>query len=331
MNKKPIFSLDSMEKKPEETHGRNGHTYSGVEESVMDEESLELTDEMDHEILMHRDAHFGGDFDVMLLYYNSGGVGVDPDFDIGRITYLKEVEEQLSNNLAALILTPEEMDRVAKARRSYEKLKEVYELGEEVARLPRMIADLILTEEEEPQELIASIVEEGNRVIPELLDIVNTLAAYDPLSPGYGFAPGLAIICLGKLRAKEAIVPIFERFGTDMVFEEEVLLEALQDLGESAKEFLLSIVKSRPITTDNIHAAFGLTCFPNDSSVATTAYEQLQDPDVRNKPLLSTYLLCACDALVGTPHKEAFIAMSKDPAISANMRLEIEAIVRDWK
>lgn len=310
----------------EETHGCNGHSYP-VEDQIEEPENFELTDEMDHEILMHRDAHFAGDFKVMLQYYDENGVGTNPDFDVERITYLQDVEQQLGGNLAALVLSGQETERVAAARAAYRKLKDVYEEGNDLSCL---IADLVLTEEEEPEELFQSVIEMGERIIPELLHLINSPTAFDPLFPGYGLAPALAIHCLGELKEERAIVPIFERFGSEMLFDEELLLAALHKIGEPAKRFLLKILKGRPITSDNIHAAFALTAFDNDSKIATAAYEELQIEEVRNKPLLSTYLLCHCDALQGTPHKEAFIAMSKDPSISSAMRLEIENITRNW-
>lgn len=269
----------------EETHGLNGHHYEPNET-----ENLEFTDELDHEILMHRDAHFGGDFDVMLRYYEEEGMGADPDFDLERIDYLKGVEEAVGGNLAALVLTAAEAQRVADARASYKKLKEVYE--EEGNALSRLIADLILNEEEEPDELIRSVVEMGERIVPDLLFLIQSPTAYDPLFPGYGLAPALAIYCLGELKEEKAIIPIFERLGSEILFDEEVLLEALQKIGEPAKQFLLKIVRSRPITSDNIHAAFALASFANDPEVTRVACEELQFEEVKEKPLLSTYLHC---------------------------------------
>ena len=319
----------SFEELVEETSGLNGHSQTNGHDLQMDPEgSFELTDEMDHEILMHRDAHFGGDFGVMLQYYAEDGIGVNPDFDIDRINYLKEVEEQVDGNLAALVLSVTEAESVAKARTTYTKLKAVYDSENDLARL---VADILLCEEEEPDALVEDVLEMGERITPELLKLIESPDAYDQLSPGYGLSPAIAIHCLGELQEERAIVPIFERFGSEMLFDEEVLLEALQKIGEPAKEFLVRILKSRPITSDNIHAAFALTSFEQDSDIAVAAYEELQFDEVRDKPLLSTYLLCHCDALQGTAHSESFIAMAEDPALPKAMRLEIENIVRDWK
>ena len=56
---------------------------------------LPILDELDTEILKHRDAHFGGNFQVMIDYYEQEGIGVVPDFDIDRIVELHELQEKL--------------------------------------------------------------------------------------------------------------------------------------------------------------------------------------------------------------------------------------------
>ena len=42
-----------------------------------DMENFPMTYSIDNSILMHRDAHFGGDFGIMLDYYTKGGFGSD--------------------------------------------------------------------------------------------------------------------------------------------------------------------------------------------------------------------------------------------------------------
>ncbi|NGX55683.1 MAG: hypothetical protein KR126chlam2_01322, partial [Chlamydiae bacterium] len=51
----------------EEINGHNGHSF--LELGQEHEATYGFTDELDHEILMHREAHFGGDFGVMFDYY----------------------------------------------------------------------------------------------------------------------------------------------------------------------------------------------------------------------------------------------------------------------
>lgn len=332
--KKPFVSLfEEALGKPSET---NGHPYSGFKEEEdeyeLEEESpFSLTDEIDHLILMHRDAHFGGDFTIMLDYYqNEDNIGIQPDFDYDRISFLAEIEHSIGHDLAPLILTGAEAEQVGKAKKMYSSLKEFYSYDEKKVLIPQLIADLILSEKEEPEEEIAAIVSQGERVVPDLLRILAADESYDPLFPGYGYAPYLAIICLGEIKDPRAVVPLFEVLGKETVFNEEVILEALGSIGDPAKAFLLKILKSRPLTQDNANAAFANLIFSDDSDVALACFEQLQDPEVRDKPLLRSYLLVNCEQLQETPYWADLVALSSDPTTPKEFRTEIERAIKDW-
>ncbi len=307
-------------------NSHNGHSFPGVGNES--EATFNFTDELDHEIVMHREAHFGGDFGVMFDYYMEDGIGVNPHFEIERIEYLAQIEKERGEDLAPLLLTGTEAERIAGTREAYRQLKEVYESNEP---LPRLIADLILSEEEEFVEEIDAIIARGREIVPALIKIVRSDETYGTLFPGYGYAPYRAIICLGKIQDPEAIIPLFEALGRETVFGEEIIPHALSMIGEPAKQFLLKIIKSRPLTEDNVHSAFALTAFPNDEQVALAAFEQLQDPEVQDKPLLSVYLLCCCTGLEKTSYRDAFVAMAKDPSVPQELRSEIAKITADWK
>ena len=326
-------------------NNKNGHHYPGMdgefeeeveyeeseEEDFEDEESLDLTDEIDHAILMHREAHFGGDFTVMIDYYNAEeSVGINPDFEPERILYLSDVEKELGQDLAALILTGAEAEAVGRARQAYAHFKELYALEENEPSHARLIADLILSEEEEPLQEIEAIVEEGPRIVPDLLALLSSDEMYDPIFPGYGYAPYLAILCLGKIGDPRGIIPIFETLSKQVTFDEMVIVEALAEMGEPAKEFLLKILKSRPMTQDNPNAAFALIAFSQDPRVAIASFEQLKDPIVQDKPLLRTYLLCNCEALNETSYKADFITLSESEEIPADLGKEMRAIIQEW-
>lgn len=280
---------------------QNGHHYGEPPETEEEAEEYEddevgLTDELDHRILMHRDAHFAGEFEVMLRYYNNEeNVGIDPDFDPDRIAYLAHLEQEMGQNLASILLGSAEAEAVGRARKAYAQFKELYEL-EEKSPFPRLIADLILSEKEEPIEEIEAVVEQGSAIVPHLLALLHSDDFYDPLFPGYGYAPFLAIICLGKIGDTRAIIPIFETLSKQFIFDEMAILEAFAEIGQPAKEFLLKILKSRPLTQDNPNAAFALSAFAHDPDVTDTCLEQLQDPLVLEKPLLRTYLQSLCEA-----------------------------------
>lgn len=338
MSKKKDFDSIFREFSREAEKEKNGHPYPGIydeeepyEEDLEEEEDISLTDELDHEILMHRDAHFGGDFKTMLDYYLSDHIGVNPDFEIERIQYLAEVEHQLGKNLAPVLLTGAEAERVAKARDAYRKLKTFYEFEEDAPEYSHLIAELILSEEEEPDQIIDAIVDKGNGITQTLIDLLQMEDAYDPLYPGYGYAPYLAIICLGRIGNPKAIVPLFETLSKELHFSEEVIIEAFAEIGEPAKNFLLKSIIARPITHDNVHAAFALNAFPDDETVALAAFHQLQDPEVREKPLLSLYLLCCCDALRKTSERKAFIELTNDASLPKDLQREMQKMVLDWE
>lgn len=312
---------------------KNGHAYQKFDNEQADypeEEGSSLTDELDHEVLMHRDAHFGGDFKVMFEYYEQEGIGTHPDIDLERIAYLAEIEKQLGENLAPLILTGSEAESVAKARRAYENLKEIYEIEEGESPFPRLLADLILSEEEEPAAEIEAVVSQGTRIVPELLHIVKSDDAFNPLFPGYGYAPYLAILCLGQIGDASAIVPLFETLGREMVFDEEPILEAFYAIGDPAKRFLLTLLPGRPITKDTINAAFALTVFANQIDVALVCLEQLKNPEVHEKPLLRSYLLMNCEGIKGTPYEMELAKMGDDCDLPHEFCKEIQSLLKTW-
>lgn len=298
--------------------------------SDTDLEKSFLTDELDHLILMHRDAHFAGDFGIMLAYYQEDHIGVNPEFDLERIAYLAEVEKHLGQNLASLILSGQEAEKVASARLAYERLKEIYDQEEEKSPFPRLLADLILTEDEEPEAEIEAIVAQGTRIVPELLHILKSDDAYDPLFPGYGYAPYFAILCLGKIKDPSAVIPLFEVLGHDFIFEEEVILASLRKIGDPAKRFLLDVLKGRPLTKDSENAAYALTMFADQEQVALFCLDQLKDPEVLQRPLLRSYLLSNCEELRNTSHQKAVAHLLQRDDLPLDFRQEIENMLRQW-
>ncbi|NGX60906.1 MAG: hypothetical protein K940chlam9_00380 [Chlamydiae bacterium] len=305
----------------------NGYSFT---DDAMEGDLFSLTDELDHQILMHRDAHFGGDFQVMIRYYEEEGVGTQPDFELDRIAYLVQVEQELGQDLAALMLTAPEAEQVARARSTYQQLKEIYSIEEEKSPFPRLLADLILTEEEEPIREMEAVVAHGKRIVPELLNLLKTEEVYDPLFPGYGLAPALAAHCLGEIGGEEAVIPLFEMLGKKCVFEEEAILSAFVSLGDTARDFLIQQIQSRPLTQDTVHAAFALTAFAEELDVARLALKTLQDPEVQSKPVLRSYLLHSCEVLRDHPEKEVLLELADNPTLLSSFREEILSFTHHW-
>lgn len=259
----------------------------------MSEDHYSLTDALDHEILMQRDAHFGGDFTVMARHYQEERMTHHPEITLERIAYLAALEKAEKEDLAPLLLTGPEAERVARARHAYAQLKALYE-APLLSPLPRLIADLILTEEEMPEPEIAALVAYGKESIPALLQLLGADDSYDTLFPGYGYAPYYALLCLRRLPDPSAIRPLFGLLQRDLPFEDSVVLDALHAIGAPAKAFLLQVLRGKRITNDTLHAAYALAVFSEEEEVAHAAQEKLRDPEVQKMPLLRDYLLNLC-------------------------------------
>jgi len=306
----------------------NDYVYEDNEEYG---DEVGLSDELDHEILMHRDAHFGGLFPLMIDYYSRDGKGVNPDFSLERIQFLAEEEEIYGQNLAPLLLSGPEAERVARSKMAYKELRDIYELPENENKYARLMADLILSEEEMPEDEIANIVLAGPKMVEALVDLLNSEDFADKVFPGYGYAPQLAAVCLGRIGDERAIIPLFEWIGKEGFFVEEDLLFALKAIGEPSKAFLLKVLHSRPLTEDNERAALALAPFSNDPEVAIEAFRQLQDPAVLKKHHLASYLVLLCEGLNETAHQEAFTQMALDSALSEDLKNEVKIISRSWQ
>lgn len=294
-------------------------------------EEYPLADAIDHEILMHRDAHFGGHFPTMIDYYREERKGAILDVDLKRIERLALLEEQMKQNLAALFLSAHEMQRVADAREAYSQLKQIYEVNQVKNRIPQLIADLILTEDEEGESEIQALVAQKDKVVPILIDLLKNEDLYDPLFPGYGQAPSLAVKCLGLIGDKRAIISLFESLGHEDFFADDQIVKALKEIGEPAKEFLLRVVAGRPINEDNERAAIALISFREDENVAETCFDLLQALDVQQDPCLPTYLVLACEGLKNPAKREAFIQLSKEGHLSRQLKEDMKAIIHGWE
>lgn len=288
----------------------------------------ELTDTLDHEILMHRDVHFGGLFHVMYDYYKKGGKGVNPEFSLERLSYLETLEKKMKQNLSALLLTGSEAERVAKERQTYKKLREIYEVKSTKSPYPRLIADLILSEEEEPLTEINAIVKKEGEIVRHLVELVRNDSFRDPLSPGYGFGPTLAATCLGKIGDKRAIIALFESIGNQDFDSEDTLLQALKQIGKPAKEFLLKVVQSRPLNTDNMHAAIALNEFRDDEKVARVCFEMLREKEVLRDVSLATYLVLVCEGLKDEGLRREFGELAGGAV--GSLKRDMEMIVGGW-
>jgi hypothetical protein len=280
---------------------------------------------------MHRDAHFGGKFEFMLDYYDKDGKGVNADFDVERIKELAETEKRLGQNLSVLMLSGAEVEKVAAARLAYKGLRELYETKNPRNRLPLLIADLILSEEEEPEQEISALVAERSAAVPFLIDLLRSPDFTDALFPGYGQAPSLAVRCLGQIGDKRALASLFEAIGEGDFFDEDLILDALKSIGEPAKHFLLTILQSRPLNYDNERAAIALERFMDDPEVCKICLNMLWQPEVRRNIPLATYLTIICEGLEGQEEREHFQLLLEDPATPSSLKASLKSVAKAWK
>ncbi|MDR3624146.1 MAG: HEAT repeat domain-containing protein [Chlamydiales bacterium] len=294
-------------------------------------DSYPLADDIDCTILMHRDAHFSGKFSFMIDYYAQEGKGALVEIPLERISYLAHAEEIGQQNLSPLLLSGKDAESVARAKTAYKQLRDLYETETSENSHLKLIADLILSEEEIPEKEVAAIVKEGSSMLPGLINLLTTEEFLDPLFPGYGYGPELAAIALGKIGHESAIIPLFETLGREGFFIEEAILEALKNIGASAKNFLIQALISRPITLDNEKAAMALTYFSEDEEIAPLALQQLQAHSIVAHPQLATYLILMCEGLKAQEERTIFKNLSSDPIFSDDLTYEMKMIIRSWK
>lgn len=289
-----------------------------------------LGDANDIAILMHREAHFGGSFPIMIDYYEKEGKGVCFDFELSRILELAEAEKLSGGNLAALLLTPRDIEEVKRAKDSYQSFRDLYAIKSPKSPHPTMIADLILSEDEEPTIELDAIIAEKSAIVPSLLALINSEDMYNPLFPGYGKAPTLAAYCLGKIGDKRAIIALFENLGKNSFFEDEIAINALKAIGEPAKEFLLRVLQGQPINEDNEKAAIALVGFDPDPKIAKTSLETLQKLNLKTEGFLATYMILAAEYLDSSLHPifEAFAARSD---LSKELKNDCQTVLNSWK
>ncbi|QVL57658.1 MAG: HEAT repeat domain-containing protein [Simkaniaceae bacterium] len=289
-----------------------------------------MIDTIDMEILMHRDVHFGGSFDVMLEYYMQQGVGKMPDFEIDQILRLQKIEKDQNENLSELYLPEAAKDQVNKAKKMYQDLRDVYS-DEKAPPESLLLSDLILSEEELPEKEIKAIVEKGKEIVPTLIYLLSSHTFYEPLNPGYGRSPIFAAKCLAEIQDERAIPPLFEALGQDNFFTDEEIIKALASFGDQSRAFLIKRLKSDPFSNDNEYAAIALSGFSEDEEIAQASLEVLEKEETLKKPLFASYLVFACSNLTKASKQQRFIAITKKEGLPKTILEEMMIVIKNWK
>lgn len=284
-----------------------------------------FVEEVDHAILMHRDAHFGGNFALMLDYYaQEEGKGIQEEFSIERIITLSQIQRQSSSNLSALLLEEEEKNEIERSKTMYEALEKAYTISSSNAE---KIANLILSDQEHPQKEIDEICAIGKGAIPLLLAILEKEDFYNPLFPGYGYAPIHACECLGKLEATEAIAPLFEALQKTEFFGQETIIQALHRLGSPAKDFLLHRLQKKPFHKENENAAIALLAFKEDKTVQEACFSLFEQKEAFSQKTLLSYLLFILENIPDTAGQQRLEHLRSLP-IAEEIKTEISWIIK---
>lgn len=293
-------------------------------------QELPVIDHLDAEIIMHRDVHFGGQFSIMLHYYEQEGKGVRPEFNPRRILDLKQIEKTYRINLREHLLSPQQKERVQKAQKAYLDFKKMYELASDPNSPSLKLADLILSEEESPTLELEAVISLKDKLLDDLLLLIKNDDFYDPLFPGYGFAPELASYCLGKIGSIRAIEPLFDRIAKVDFYIEDVILEALKNIGIPARDFLFKRLVELPLSESNERAAVALIHFRHDPEVARMGLQLLKDTDFRTNHTLMGYLIVIGEGLKGLPEATVFKALKEDTSLPKLLRDDIDEVTRHW-
>lgn len=288
-----------------------------------------MIDTIDMEVIMHRDAHFGGSFDEMLNYYMQQGVGKMPDFEIDQMLRLQTLEKELGENLFDTYLPDPAKEQVYAAKKMYQDLRDVY-TDPQATQESKLLSDLILSEEELPEKEIEAIVKEGKEIVPTLIYLLSSATFYEPLNPGYGRSPIFVAKCLAEIQDDRAIPPLFEALGQDNFFTDEEIIKALASFGERSKSFLIKRLQSIPFSNDNEYAAIALSGFADDPDIARASLELLEKEETLKTPLFASYLVFACSSLAKPDERERFINITKKEALPKTIFEEMKIVIKNW-
>jgi hypothetical protein len=287
---------------------------------------LPLFDEEDRDILMHREAHFASNFDLMLQAYKAEDPSSVLDIDLARIYELKYLEEKLGKSLAPLVLHAQDAQTIKRVRTMYRLFQEL--LQEEKNPLYVAMAELILAEDP-IEEVEKRCLELQDVCVSPLITIIQSDILYDPVYPGYGLAPMRAAHILGVLKADQAIPYLFYMLSSDTFDTQSAALQALKKIGEKAKIFCIEHLQSRPFSKSNELAAMALASFSCDDQIAQALIHELQDPKVWFEEPLVFYILASSEALPKSTH-EAFYEILNNPSLPQEVRDEMQLITKMW-
>ena len=284
-----------------------------------------LLDSIDLEILMHKDAHFGGSFSTMIEYYRKEGIGAQEDFDIRRIQDLAALDTD--GHLSAEMLPESAKNDVIFSKELYKKFKDCYE---EDDALPKALADLILSESYDPSEEIKALSFHQKRAVKPLVEILLQDRFYNPLNPGYGRGPVNAALTLKDIGNTDAIPYLFNALGKSFSID-EILINTLASFGKDTIDFLEDRIQGKPYTNDNYLSAMALASFPINDETAKLALSLLTRKETFDHPSYTSYLVCICEGLEAESDRKQFIEIAKSKNLTSSIAKEMALIISFWQ
>lgn len=248
---------------------------------------LPLFDEEDILILMHRDAHFSGSFSAMKEYYaNPEAKGVLEEIDPERIEFLESVQTRIKHDLAPLLISGPNAEKVALAKKTYAELQDV---ATKAPSSPEGALALAILSEEDIDTTLDHLAKQLQTRPESLLLLATSELFNDPLFPGYGTAPIMAIRLLGQMKYEPAIRGLFSLITRADFDTESAALAALKQIGAPARQFALSQLASYPFTADHERAVLVLIEFLPDVEIESIFTSLVHDTRLTN-PRLKEYL-----------------------------------------
>ena len=299
---------------------------------------MALVSEEDKLILMHRDAHFGANFDIMIAEYLDEKRGAVLDVEVSQIKALQKKQQELQSDIAPLLLTGAEAERVMQAKKMYRDLRALSESAtqdapkEKKKPVSSLIAELILSDDDTScllEEIIACKGDLQQELEVALIELLESDLFKDPLFPGYGLAPKEAAYALGRLQSKKSIPYLFRTLCQEGYDYEEVITSALHAIGDDAKEFLKRQFQQKPMTKITELALVCLLSFATDADVSEFLLEHLEQKDYQ-KQSFSPYLVLGLESLPPHLQKRAE-ALKNDVHFPQNLQQELQFVLKCWE
>jgi hypothetical protein len=292
-------------------------------------EAFQIVDEEDREILLQRDAHFGGSFIAMQEHYEKfsgqdmpGYYGVLETISLSRILFLADVERRLGKNLAPKILSGSDAEHVALARTAYERIAQ---LSNEPFSIPLQLF-LDCTNSFGERSLTQEEKDTLRRNPKLLLELAAADQFRDSLFPGFGYAPLRALKWLVEAHVEEALPLCFNLLAVAQEEEEEELFSLIPKFGGEAFEYARRTFLSRPVTPFHEKLMLVLLHFSAiyEKEVKALLIQQVATSDIYHYPTILRWIVVGIGDLDQETRKTA-----KEKLLAHPLPHEIEQLVHE--